>query len=170
MKLEQVESCLMSTEFGERIVEGMSISEPLLTKDEDELIDNFFVYFAYGFTHDHPSYSGYSGPAGRVSINAETCTLKDLVPGRDKPFSKSPSDTIEAKMDFASQNGADYARYSELYPQVREFAFKEDCSETERQILQDYHDSFLKIVDSALLPFYKELAPSFFVWVEDTLK
>lgn len=162
MELRQVKNRLLQTECGELIMDRMDISEPMLTKDKDGLVDNFFIYLVD--MEEHINY----GPVGRAGIDAETGKLKYLVSCNENPFSKKPTDIITA--GTASATGTKYEAYSKMYPCVRAFAFKEHCSDEERRILRDYYHSFLGIVNPALLPFYKEMAPSFFSWVERTLQ
>lgn len=46
MELMQVKSLLHKTEFGELVVDGMGCSEPVLSRKQGVLIDNFFIYLA----------------------------------------------------------------------------------------------------------------------------
>lgn len=162
MELRQVKSILHQSKCGEMFLDGMGCSEPILTKTEHGLVDNFFVYLA------NKKEATYSAPIAIISLQAETGTIIKMVSCNDEPFSVPPTETIKADSFIPSEQ--DYKEYSALYAKIRSIAFKTPCSSSERQVISAYLESLEKVVNKSLFPFYKELAPAFFEWATNELK
>lgn len=162
MDLKQVKSVLHQSECGEMLLDGMGCSEPILTKTENGLADNFFVYLA------NKKESIYSGPIAKISLLADSGSIIKIVSCNDEPFSVPPTETIKTNPFLPSEQ--DYKEYSALYAKMRSIAFKIPCSSSEQQVLSAYMDSLEKVVNKSLFPFYKELAPAFFEWATHVLE
>ena len=162
MELRQVKGILHQSECGEMFLDGMGCSEPILTKTENGLVDNFFVYLA------NKKEATYSAPIARISLQAENGSIIKIVSCNDDPFSIPPTETIKANPFIPSEQ--DYKEYSALYAKIRSIAFKTPCSSSEQQTISAYLDSLEKVVNKSLFPFYKELAPTFFEWATNELK
>lgn len=162
MELRQVKSILHQSECGEMFLDGMGCSEPILTKTESGLVDNFFVYLA------DKKGANYSAPIAKISLQAETGSIIRIASCNDEPFSVPPTETIKADSFIPSEQ--DYKEYSALYAKMRSIAFKTTCSSSEQQVISAYLDLLEKVVNKSLFPFYKELAPSFFEWATNELK
>ena len=161
MELKQVKSLLHQTKCGEMFMDGMGCSEPILTQSDKGLIDNFFVYLV------NKNAGTVTGPLARMGLHADSGTLVYLISGNENPFSVLPNDTIKAAHStFSSQ---EYERYASLYAEIRKFAFKEQCTDTEKMIIENYLVALKSIVNSSLLVFYDELAPAFFKWASKEL-
>ena len=161
MELKQVKALLHQTRCGEMFMDGMGCSEPVLTKDGTGLIDNFFVYLI-----DKRAGTA-SGPLARMGLHAESGALAYLTSADERPFSVLPGDTIPVNSPAVSNK--DYENYSALYTEVREFAFKENCTTAEKTALSNYLAALKSVVSDSLYPFYKELAPTFFEWARHEL-
>ena len=72
-------------------------------------------------------------------------------------------------MNSPAVSNKDYENYSALYTEVREFAFKENCTTAEKTALSNYLAALKSVVSDSLYPFYKELAPTFFEWARHEL-
>lgn len=162
MELKKVMIRLHQTEFGEMIMDGMTCSEPVMTRSEDGIIDNFFVYFI------STGGGSFSGPVARIGLNAETGTLTYLERCMDRPMSQPPTAVIEAVPRKLTQE--QYQEYEDLYPLVREFAYQEHCTDEEKETLGRYDRALKAVVNPALYPFYREMAPAFFEWMAEQLK
>lgn len=156
MELKQVKALLHQTKCGEMFMDGMGCSEPVLTKDDTGLIDNFFVYLI-----DKRAGTA-SGPLARMGLHAESGALAYLASADERPFSVLPSSTIPVNSSVVSNK--DYGNYSALYAEVRKFAFKRNCTTTEKTALSNYLTALRNVVSDSLYPFYEELAPAFFEW------
>ena len=156
MELKQVKALLHQTKCGEMFMDGMGCSEPVLTKDDTGLIDNFFVYLI-----DNRAGTA-SGPLARMGLHAESGALAYLASADERPFSVLPSSTIPVNSSVVSNK--DYGNYSALYAEVRKFAFKRNCTTTEKTALSNYLTALRNVVSDSLYPFYEELAPAFFEW------
>lgn len=161
MELKQVKALLHQTKCGEMFMDGMGCSEPVLTKDGTGLIDNFFVYLI-----DKRAGTA-SGPLARMGLHAESGALAYLTSADERPFSVLPGDTVPVNSPAVSNK--DYENYSALYTEVREFAFKENCTTAEKTALSNYLAALKSVVSDSLYPFYKELAPTFFEWARHEL-
>lgn len=162
MELIQVKHILHQTECGELFVDGMGCSEPILTRTEDGLIDLFFVYYA------NKKAGTFSGPVARIGLNAERGRLVSLESCYEKPFSVKPDELVVGKPQLVTDE--QYEKYCRLYPEVRNLAFRESCTDSEKELLADYEKAFRAVVNPALFPFYLELAPAFFTWLSNQLK
>ena len=161
MELKQVKALLHQTKCGEMFMDGMGCSEPVLTKDGTGLIDNFFVYLI-----DKRAGTD-SGPLARMGLHAESGALAYLTSADERPFSVLPGDTVPVNSPAVSNK--DYENYSALYAEVREFAFKGNCTTAEKTALLNYLTALKSVVSDSLYPFYKELAPTFFEWARHEL-
>lgn len=161
MELKQVKALLHQTKCGEMFMDGMGCSEPILTKDDTGLIDNFFVYLI-----DKRAGTA-SGPLARMGIHAESGALAYLTSADEQPFSVLPSSTIPVNSSVVSNK--DYENYSALYAEVRKFAFKRNCTTAEKTVLSNYLTALRSVVSDSLYPFYEELAPAFFEWSKHEL-
>ena len=161
MELKQVKALLHQTKCGEMFMDGMGCSEPVLTKDGTGPIDNFFVYLI-----DKRAGTA-SGPLARMGLHAESGALAYLTSADERPFSVLPGDTVPVNSPAVSNK--DYENYSALYTEVREFAFKENCTTAEKTALLNYLTALKSVVSDSLYPFYKELAPAFFEWARHEL-
>lgn len=157
MELKKVKSLLLQTECGALLLDGMGCSEPVLTREDGRLIDNFFVYLT-----DRNSNTA-SGPLARIGLNADSGTLAYLVHATQKPFSLPPDRCI--RVERPTYSVEEFEEYSKLYAQLREFAFKDRCTVDERGSLRKYLSALRHIVGPSMFGFYEELAPSFFQWV-----
>lgn len=156
MELKQVKALLHQTKCGEMFIDGMGCSEPILTKDETGIIDNFFVYLI----DEHEEVT--TGPLARIGLYAESGTLAYLTSADEHPFSILPTSTIH--VNFPTVSFDDYDSYSVLYAEVRKYVFKRDCTVAEKSVLLKYLTALRNISSDSLFPFYEELAPSFFEW------
>ena len=161
MELKQVKALLHQTKCGEMFMDGMGCSEPVLTKDGTGLIDNFFVYLI-----DKRAGTA-SGPLARMGLHAESGALAYLTSADERPFSVLPGDTVPVNSPAVSNK--DYENYSALYAEVREFAFKGNCTTSEKKALSSYLAALKSVVSDSLYPFYEELAPAFFEWARHEL-
>lgn len=161
MELKQVKALLHQTKCGEMFMDGMGCSEPVLTKDDTGLIDNFFVYLI-----DKRAGTA-SGPLARMGLHAESGALAYLTSADERPFSVLPGDTVPVNAHAVLNK--DYENYSALYTEVREFAFKENCTTAEKIALSNYLAALKSVVSDSLYPFYGELAPTFFEWARHEL-
>lgn len=161
MELKQVKALLHQTKCGEMFMDGMGCSEPVLTKDGTGLIDNFFVYLI-----DKRAGTA-SGPLARMGLHAESGALAYLTSADERPFSILPGDTVPVNSPAVSNK--DYENYSALYAEVREFAFRENCTTSEKTALSNYLAALKSVVSDSLYPFYEELAPAFFEWARHEL-
>ena len=159
MELMQVKNTLHGTVVGALLSDGMGCSEPVLLLKDGKLIDNFFVYMA------NRKACLVSGPVGIIGLQAETENVEYLRNCEKIPFSLGPKETM--RVTYPDFQPEDYRRYCTLYGQMRNIAYKSNCTESEKQIIADYVAAFKKIVAPEMIRIYEEVTPSFFVWVRN---
>ena len=158
MELAQVKSILHQTEVGELLTDGMGCSEPILSKKEEKIIDNFFVYFANKNTHT------VSGPVARIGLQADNCTIDYLISCDEQPFSFMPKDTMQIK--YPTLTLQNYEKYEMCYSKMRTVAFKNNCTKFEKKAIADYMAAFKAVIAPEMQKLYEEMVPSFFEWVK----
>ncbi len=156
MELFQVKSILHQSDVGELLTDGMGCSEPILSKEDGELIDNFFVYLA------NKKNLTISGPIARIGLNADRAMLLHLTPCEETPFSVGPKDTIQ--ITYPTYSAQDYENYAHLYSQIRRIAFSSGCTAAEKKIVAEYLTAWKRITAPEITKLYEELSPSFFEW------
>lgn len=153
--LREIKSIIFKTDCADCIYEGLHRSEPIITKDEKGLIDNYFIYAR------NDEASKFSKPMlafGIYSDLEKTAYKKYNLDFEDKVYCLSDG-TRKPEFDDA------YDRYTELYPQVRVCAYFE-CSDEQKMIVREYLKSLETISGSVLWGFYQKLWPSFFEWAQ----
>ncbi len=161
MELAQVKSILHQTEIGELLMDGMGCSEPILSMKAGRLIDNFFVYFA------NKQKCTVSGPVAKIGIQADAAEIDYLISCEEHTFSLAPNATMI--IDYPSICAEDYTHYGYLYTKVRDIAYKSVCTESEKQTIEEYMVVLKKIIAPAMMKFYQEMVPSFFMWVHSQI-
>jgi len=157
--LKEVKSIIFQTECKELIREGLSCSEPVMTRDETGLIDNYFIYAC---NEDETQFSKPITIFGVYSDLKRKAYSVDKVDFEDKVYK-----VAEKSEDSAVLSA--YNIYSAEYLKVRDFAFC-DCNEEQRGSLKRYMDTFRLVSGSVLWHFYQQLFPSFFTWANEQLK
>lgn len=153
--LKEIKSAIFQTEYQELICDGLCCSEPILTIENGRLIDNYFIYAC------NKTGTTFSKPMFIFGIDSENKTgvyVNTDIPIEDKEYA------LQSDMNKDDMLAA-YDKYVELYPKVREFAFKE-CSPEQKQWLYTYLKCLKVISGEILWIFYKYMAPSFFEWAE----
>jgi hypothetical protein len=156
--LREIESTIFKTDCKECIRYGWNRSQPILTKDENgSLIDNFFSY-AENITSD-----SFSTPLVVFGIYAEEpkTAYKNWIPKEEHKTIKNPNGPVEG----ASVSKA-YARYEEIYPEVRECAFSDNCTDEQKAMVKEYVSCLEKFSGPVVWKYYLELFPSFFEWAD----
>lgn len=162
MNLKQVKNALFQTECAECVRDGMCCSEPLMTRDEKGIIDNYFIY------GENSERKSYSGPLVSFGVYSEAKKAAYIDYGQKKWFFRSSEDEIQAATWDRYDEEA-YSRYLAAFPQVREFLFEKDCTHEQKEILRTYIKALRRLTDDALWPMYRELAPEFFKWARACL-
>ena len=157
MYLRQVENAIFHTECGRLLRDGMCCSEPIMTRDEKGIIDHFFVYC------EDTEEGTFLGPIDRFGIYAEK--QEHAYMAENKGYFSLAEDEQKRFLGNTALTKESYDNYSALYGQVREFVMTE-CTEQQREILQNYLHALREVVDEAMLFLYRELAPEFFMWAD----
>lgn len=154
--LREIKSKIFLTDAKNYLYDGMCISEPIMTKQNDQIIDNFFIYAC------DDTRTNFTRPLLCFGINSEKNTLiyvNQEIQMTEETFCCKSHNTI----DTINRN---YKQYSKIYPLVREFAYK-DCNTEQAQLLQEYLDKLFIISGDVLWEFYNKLFPSFFEWANN---
>ena len=158
MTLEQIKQSLIQTNFGDFTLNQTRISEPIPLPTPDGLLENFFVYL------ENDESKTCSGPVARIGLFPEKREIAYFISCTDKPFSKKPEDILSISIDDEKVQAL-YPKYEMLYNTVRPLFFHE-CSPQEGALVDKYLQTLITVTDPALLPFYFEMAPAFFIWIK----
>lgn len=154
MTLNEVKRTIMKTECKMFLCDGLTCSEPMLTRDEKGLIDNFFIYSS------NREKTEFSKPIIIFGIYAELCEIAYI---KECPENRNMIKGIKLVENDSLFDS--FRRYSEIYPYVREVAFT-DCNENDKKKVLEYYDCFKSITNNVVWNYYKEVAPQFIEWVE----
>jgi len=156
--LREIKSKIFLTEAKDYIYDGMCISEPIMTTQDNKIIDNYFIYSC------DETRTNFTRPLlcfGILSEKNELDYVTQEIDIIEETF------TLKLKKDIEIVNKS-YEQYSKVYPQVRDFVFK-DCNEEQQQLLKEYLDNLFTISGEILWDFYKKLFPSFFEWANNAI-
>lgn len=154
--LKEVKTKIFKTECRDFICEGLCCSEPVLSKDEHGIVDNYFIYAC------NDDATIFSKPLVLFGVYSETETVAYVMKTLDMEDKEYKAPRIKVNEEIHTV----YNRYSELYPQIRDFAF-EDCNVNQKDMLKEYVQSLEKISGTVLYGFYQTLIPQFFDWVKN---
>lgn len=111
LTIDDVKASIYKTECKKFIKEGFSCSDPIITKDENGLIDNFFIYAA------NRDESLVTPPIVSFGIYAETKKTAYVTQGNKEPKAKeNHKETLANRRELRN-------KYSGLYSEIREFVF-----------------------------------------------
>lgn len=153
--LREIKAVIFKSDCKDFICEGLCCSEPIITKDENGLIDNYFIYAC-----DNKG-TKYSKPLAAFGIYSED----------GKTAYKNVSLDF-ADIEYCDNNPADekevlkaYDSYVDLYPQIRNIAYTE-CDDTQKKLLAEYVTALKTFSGPVLWEFYRKLSPMFFEWAQ----
>jgi len=142
---------------------GTFYSKAIITLFQDTKIDCFFLY----------SYNRHTKivcpPYARIAIDSTNRSVAYYHYADDKPFVHNmPENFISSNIcDDTYKNWINV--YENSYAKIRNFAFQENISDVQKVVLKDYKSSFEYIIDKEIQPYYYELSPSFWNWLEKML-
>lgn len=158
IELTQVINILHRTVGSKLIMDGMGCSEPILSKRNGKLIDNFLIYFS-NFEENL-----VSGPVAHIGLDADSQCVEYVISCDEGLFSLSSQSLMNvSEPDFTKE---DYEEYGKCYKAMRCIAYKSSCSDGEKNIILSYFRSLKKIVAPEMLKLYKEMVPEFFDWAK----
>ena len=164
MKLRQLKNSLMQTEYGRLFRTNMLCSEPIPVKTAEGIEERCF-WCGYNWAKNT-----FTAPLVRLSYDAEKGVGLSFVSCKEEPFFSVGPDTLIQGTNNPDETDEKYLKFEEMYDLVSSLFYKENCSEEEKHLLYDFYRSFKDYVDGSLIVFYRELAPSFFEWIERELK
>jgi hypothetical protein len=101
-------------------------------------------------------------------LKYENAYLSDFVDTEKYPFETQISYVIPDGIEkSAAEHQLEINIVYKLYEAIRKFAFTEDLSVEQREILEKYYVIFEKTVPASHLPFYEALSKKYMKWVID---
>ena len=159
MTLEQVKATVTDLDLRDILKEGLCLSEPILSRNRDLVIDNFFTY---GIDYEEKA---YTQPLKQFGIDAQN---KQVVYVKECSPCKSELKIVPAaSWDFYDPGS--YSTYSELYGKVRNVFGQISMTPFEKSVLVDYCKALKHQVDENMWPFYINLYPVFFEWLKESI-
>lgn len=154
MTLNEVKRVIMKTECKMFLCDGLTCSEPMLSRGEKGLIDNFFIYSS------NREKTEFSKPIIIFGIYADLCDVAYIKECSEDNTLTKCSKLIEDEALFEC-----FRKYSDLYPDVRKVAFTKCKSDDKKKVLE-YYKSFKNITNAVIWEYYKHIAPEFLEWAE----
>ena len=159
ISLKKARTTIFSTECGKHIKEGLECSEPIITRGEYGLIDNYFIY---GCDSESKHFTKPLVGFGVYTEQKKAAYMDRNFDLEDKDYVSS--DGIDINRSFEA-----FDKYSEVYPRIREFVYRK-CDSNEKEILKVYLDNLRIFSGDVLYSFCEKLYPEFFEWVNKELK
>lgn len=158
MNLKNVKAIISLTECYKYISCGAYCSEPIMTKDNKGIIDNYFIF----------------GRSADLSI-LEVPDICFGIYSEEKEVAyvnKSVSEMFEEKkipesFDDLGSMRASYTKYVELYPEIR--AMIKGEKNKEKDIINQYLFYLKNISGNALYRIYEKMYPGFFLWAQENI-
>ena len=154
--LKEIKQKVFKTECKELLFDGLFRSEPVLTKDSNGLIDNYFVYASNRdssvVSQPMVAFGIYSDLEKTAYINADIYNDKSI--------------EIKNNINHSILNEEYVKEYENLYIILREMVFTE-CNDDGKLKLKEYLDHLYNLSGDGLWRNYLMIAPSFFRWVEE---
>ena len=147
------------------IPDGMAHSYPIIGKENNQIVDCFFIY---GYV---PNRGEFYPPTGRIALNPKSKKLLFYYSSDEKPFlSNKEINVYQIISDHTKEERRDASlRYPDSYMKIREFAFCDSLSIEQKKILSEYQTIFSIIIPANQVVFYEALSPSFFEWMNNVL-
>lgn len=162
MTLYEVKKVIFRTECENLLFDGLCCSEPIMTKDNKGIVDNYFVY---GLDRDNKSYSGVIVKFG---IYSDSITVAYIDKDIKSKVRKGENDYFPAQ-NWGCYDNIAYEKYVNTFSEVRDFVFEKTLNHEQKERLRTYIDSLKCIVDDSLWDIYISLNPLFYEWVNETL-
>lgn len=144
--------------------DAVSLSYPIPDITHAIRVERYFLYPA-GNTLTR------SRPFGTVTVEMETgrllsfqdCRIQDFMDPEKYPFDQKISYELPRKIGIR-QLKTEQSLINKLYESVRCFAFEENLTEEQKELLRKYWALFLSSVPTSLLPYYQKLGKNFYRW------
>jgi len=158
-----IKDFLLDEELNEYIPTGVFYSKAIIGIFENKNTDCFFLY-----SFDNNS-KIINPPFARIAIYSNDGSLAYYSKIDEKPFCSSiPKNYIlNIKIDDNFKKNKNI--YENRYCQIRDFSFSTNLSSAQKTILLDYKEAFVNIIDEEIQPFYFELSPEFWDWLNKAL-
>lgn len=153
---------LLCEELSQYLPDGIAYSLPVPAKDISEhLIDCFFLY-------DIDFQTGEAQPPyARIGIYAEQKQLAFYYTSKELPFGEGEgASCFQLSFESFEENSQ---IYEQLYPEIRSIAFSRVIERREQELLARYIHA-AKSLFGAQRPYYHDIAPAFFDWIDQMLQ
>ena len=148
---------LFTPETVDYVKEGMAYSLPICGMIDSKKVDCFFLY---ALEDD------------RTKAIAPTAILKLYFHDDRLAFfeTKNDADTIDIIQSLSIDEIKELRlRYSNLYPEVRAFAFNKSITAEQQKTLADYVNTLKSFTNDPFYEVYQTVSPEFFEWVTDVM-
>ena len=155
MDYEEILSALAVPEINHYVRDEVASSYPVVGLYDGKIVDCYFIYCVPLTEEDNAE-----GPLAVLIVDSENQKLNE--------YSEKESTKIDVISSCDDENfwKAD-ERFEELYPMVRSFAFSKSISQSQKESLKLFLDTFDMLVSCSLRKIYVELFPDFFEWANE---
>lgn len=140
------------------------LSYPMPDVINGVLVERFFLYNSGNSTERTRPFAllTVSMESGLI-ISYQDCRFSDFMDTEKHPFSENISYALPRKIGV-KQYKAEQSLINELYESIREFAFKDELTDEQKEVLGKYFALLSQSVPAALYPYYLKMGKSFFSW------
>lgn len=166
MSYDQIYKALFSEEIEEYVPDGVSLSHPVVDIREGRIIDCFLLF---SISRDG---SKYTVPTARILIDSAKKELVEFQTTEEMPFSvyNGTDYFINNIKDLDAETIQEIEHdYQTSYVRIREIAFQESISTSDREAIVQYIKSLKSVELKHLQPYLFELGQSFFEWAKNVL-
>lgn len=167
MSYDQIYKALMSEGIEEHVPDGVSLSHPVPDFRDGRTVDCFLLFST--------SRDGlkYTVPTARILIDPEKKELVEFRTAEERPFSVYDG-TNYFTHDTNNQDSERIQEleleYQNLYVRVREIAFKDNPSTSDRELIVQYIRSLKAVEYKNMQPYLFELGKTFFEWAKGVIQ
>lgn len=163
MNIGQVKGMIYRTEIMDYMRDGMALSEPVPLCSGEKVLDSYFAYYV------NVKDNLMSLPCFSFIIDSEQGKLVSIKKG-----SKSMEEMEEIKgvnIVISKKNIPERRHageiYKELYPEIREWFYQVIEIEEQKRKISQFYKAFCCFTGEGKIPFYKNIAPEYFKWIEN---
>lgn len=154
---------IVGKDLAELLADGASYSLPVAAQRAGRHLDALFLYKPEQGPNARPSgWLMLDSVTGRLAVLADCDVMDFAVPDLLPPPVSEESHLKDVTPKKIAQMRS---RVNELYDEIRTFAFSDNLSGAQADIMNEYKDLFLKISAPEHYPFYYALSPAYFHWL-----
>jgi len=160
---EKIKKILKHKDIVKYFPEGVSYSKAVPGLYENKKMVCFFLFY-YELMENiiYPPYA-------RIVIDIINKSVVYYYHIDEKKFDNIMPEKFISKL-VIDDNFKEYKKlYENNFCKVYDFSFQSNLSISQKEILKDYKETFNYIIDDEIKPYYYEISPEFWKWMEESI-